>query len=276
MKNFLLTLTVVITLSLGIFAQANLETIKDETSGYSFKIPENWSGEKANGGVVLVNKAKTANIVVKPHNYKDFDSMIQTEGGIEKDGFTQVGKTSSFAGGAKHFRAYKNANGQAVIVDTIFMVSEYGGGVIVAAISTNEQSAEVGFNGAVEVVKTMSFTKPKQSPQSSNLKSLFSGKKLTYFYTGNGYSESRKIWLCSSGAYISRSESSSNSQIGTGATASSSQGTWTIKEAGTSVFLILNSNKGEFSQFEISKRQASNEIGLNGKRFFVENHNDCN
>lgn len=276
MKTFLLLITVVIALSVGILAQSNSETIKDEASGYSFKIPEKWSVTKTNGGAVLVNEAKTANIVVKPHNYKDFDSMIQTEGGIEKDGFTQVGKTSSFAGGGKHFRAYKNANGQSIIVDTIFMVSEYGGGVIVAAISTNQQSAETAFNGAFEVVRTMIFSKPKLSAQSSNLKSLFSGKKLTYFYTGNGYSESRKIWLCPSGTYISRSESSSNSQIGTGATAGSSQGTWTIKETGLSVFLILNSNKGDFNQFEISKRQASNEIGLNGKRFFVESHNECN
>lgn len=275
MRNFLLIILLAISFNGLISAQSN-ETVKDNSNGYSFKIPANWTNEKLDGGSVLVNDEKTANIIVKPHNYKDFNSMIRIEGGIEKDGFKQLGEITSFSGQGKHFRAYKEENKKYVIVDTFFFVSEYGGGVLVLGVSTDAKSAEIALKGALDLGKTLLFYPPKKSAQSSNLKSLFANKKLSYFYRGNGYSESKKIWLCSSGNYISQSESFSNSQLGTGSTAGSSKGTWQVKQSGGSVYLILQSNEGGAGEYEVTTRQASNEIGLNGDRFFVESHNECN
>ena len=144
------------------------------------------------------------------------------------------------------------------------------------ALSTDQKSAEIAFKAAIELGQTLTFFAPKKSAQTSNLRSLFAGKKLSYFYRGNGYSESKKIWLCPSGAYIYKSESFSNSQLGTGSTSSNSRGTWQIKETGISVQLILNRDDGGVGEYEVSAREASNEIGLNGDRFFVENSNECN
>ena len=50
-------------------------------------------------------------------------------------------------------------------------------------------------------------------------------------------------------------------------------GTWTISPNGAK--LILSFQNGGTVEYQISKRQASNEIGLNGKRFFVQSQDKC-
>lgn len=276
MKNIIFVFLVIICLSVSTFAQSNSKTFKDDENGFSFKIPANWTNEKVNGGAVLIDDDKTANIIVKTHRYNDLNTMLKDQGGIEQDGFKKVGEIESFAKNGKFFRAFKEANNQRLIVDTFFLVSEYGGGVIILAASTDLKSAETAFNGASEIIKTLTFFSPKSTPQNSALSSRFANKKLSYFYRGNGYSESKRIWLCGSGTFISKSESFSSSQIGTGSTAGTTEGTWQVKQSGNSVYLILQSNKGGVGEYEVTARQASNEIGLNGDRFFVENHNECN
>lgn len=275
MKKLFSAILAIVILQMGIIAQTK-EPVKDDANGFSFNVPANWSNQQLSGGSVLVNPEKTASIIVKTHRYNDLNSMLKAQGGIEQDGFKLLGEIASFGDNGKFFRAYKEANNQQLIIDTFFLVSEYGGGVIILAASTDVKSAETAFKGAAELIKTLNFYRPKQAAQNSNLKNLFANKKLSYFYRGNGYSESRKIWLCSSGTYLSRSESFSNSQLGTGSTASSSEGTWQVKQSGGSVYLILQSNEGGVGEYEVSAREASNEIGLNGKRFFVEDYDECN
>lgn len=276
MKKILLIFLMTFCLSISAFAQSNSKTFKDDENGFSYKIPSDWTNEKVNGGAVLVDNNKTANIIIKTHRYNDLDTMLKDQGGIEQDGFKKVGEIESFAKNGKFFRAFKEANNQRLIVDTFFLTSEYGGGVIILAASTDFKSAETAFKGAAEIIKSLTFYSPKPSSQNSSLRSRFANKKLTYFYRGNGYSESKRIWLCGSGSYISKSESFSSSQIGTGSTASTTEGTWQIKQSGSSVYLILQSNKGGVGEYEVTARQASNEIGLNGDRFFVESQNECN
>lgn len=276
MKKKLLIFLAIFCLSISNFAQSSSEIVKDDENGFSFRVPAKWLNEKVSGGAVLVDDDKTANIIIKTHRYNDLNTMLKDQGGIEQDGFKKVGEIESFAKNGKFFRAYKEANNQRLIVDTFFLTSEYGGGVIILAASTDLKSAETAFNGAAEIIKTLTFYSPKPSPQNSNLRSRFANKKLSYFYRGNGYSESKRIWLCGSGTYISKSESFSSSQIGTGSTAGTTEGTWQVKQSGSSVYLILQSNKGGVGEYEVTARQASNEIGLNGDRFFVENHNECN
>ena len=92
------------------------------------------------------------------------------------------------------------------------------------------------------------------------------GKHLVYLYTGNGYSERKDLYLLASGAFVTRADASSLSMNGSGVTASNADGTWTVSGDGR---LVLRFNNGNVSSMTIAPGKASNEVLLNGMRFFV-------
>jgi hypothetical protein len=276
-RNFLTAFPAIIFFGLSVLAQGGVQSnvVRDAASGLSFVIPAGWTSEEADGGFILTSDAKTAKIVVKAHSYNDFESFVEAEVDLEKSGFKQSGPVYDLGGGNRSVRVYKTANGKNIIIDTIFLLSANGGGAIVMSLTTDAETAKQSLNAAVGVVKSLRFGRPQPAPQNSGVQAAFGGKKLSYFYTGNGYSENRTIWLCASGAYFSKSESVSLSALGSGATSGGDQGTWQIQQRGGAAVLILRSQRGGQGEYEISRRQANNEIGLNGKRYFVETHNEC-
>lgn len=285
MKKFAAAFPAIILLSLSILAQVGgsgsgqTNFVSDAASGLSFSVPALWSSAESDGGYVLMNRAKTASIVVKAHAYNDFESFVEAEIDAQSDQFRQLTKVYDLGNGSRHVRVSKAYNGRNFIIDAFFLAANGKGGAIVLSLATDPATANQVFPAAAEVVKSLKFSRPQQqsspAPQNSALQASFAGKKLSYYYTGNGYSENRTIWLCASGAYFSKSESISISALGSGSTSGGDQGTWQVRQSGGTTYLILYSQKGGQGQYEISARQASNEIGLNGKRYFVETHNEC-
>jgi hypothetical protein len=175
-----------------------------------------------------------------------------------------------------HDRVGKIENGKALILDVVLSLSKFDGGVLIVGVSTDEASADVAVKGVAAVVATLKYFAVKKTPQDTATQNAFGGKKLRYLTSGNGYRESRTIWLCKSGAFASQLESGSFSSLGTGSTSSSDKGTWQVKKVGSSITLTLRSQDGGQIEYQVTVRQASNEIGLNGNRYFVEQHNECN
>ena len=280
MKNLLVGLFAIIFINLAIQAQGNStanQIVRDSEKGFSFSVPSKWTKQTADGSYVLLNSAKTASIVVKPHNYNDFESFVRAEINLERDGFTQAGEVRDLGNGGRMFRIFKPNGNKNVIVDTFFMLSAYQGGILIVSLSADEEVANNAYQAASQVANSMQFSRPVQSQQSSNYQTAFAGKKLSFYHTANGYSERRVIYLCPSGSYFSTSESSSLSGLGSAATSSSDQGTWKVQSSGNSVNLLLTSGRGNGQRnFSVTARQAGNEIGLNGNRYFVQTHNECN
>lgn len=278
MKNLSVTFLAIIIFSISIYAQgsSDSELIRDTESGYSFNAPEDWKNQKIDGGYVFTNSSETANIVVKPHNYEDFDSFVKAEVNLEVSGYKLAGQIRDLGNGGKFARVYKPSGNKYTIIDAFFLLSPYQGGVLILTVTNDETTANAVYEVATDMVKSVKYSRPQQSEQSTNIQTAFAGKKLSYFYTGNGYSENRTIWLCPSGTYYSKSESLSSSSIGSGSTYSEDAGTWQVQSNGGSVNLILNSQRGKGQRnFTVTARQASNEIGLNNARYFVETHNQC-
>ncbi len=134
--------------------------------------------------------------------------------------------------------------------------------------------ANTAFQKALEISKTARFSKPQQSEAASEWQNFLRGKHLLYLYTANGFSTRKDIYLCSNGTFRSNSGDSSISINGTVATSGNSSGTWRVSSAG-GARLILNFNSGGVAEYELSTRQASNEIGLNGARYFVKSDSGC-
>ena len=276
MKSILIQTAVVL---LFMFISANFSSaqvkkrLNDVNNGYSFLPPDGFESKQNEEGFALVNKAQTVILIIKAHNYSNFQQFAN-DANLEKDGFALVGKIQDFGENGKAFRASKqNAQGT-LIADTFVSFSSYSGGVLVVALS-DAQNAENGFQKGLEISKSLNFSKPTATAGNNQLENAFRGKHLLYLYTTSGFSERTDIYLCSSEAFIFKVNSSSLSANGSGAVGGNSDGKWRISSSGNNASLILQFNNGSTRQYSISARQASNEIGLNGKRFFVQNHNQC-
>jgi hypothetical protein len=109
----------------------------------------------------------------------------------------------------------------------------------------------------------------------SDWKREFGGKKLTFVKTSGSIGDRVDIWFCDSGEYAKRTEF--NGFSGGGGDSFSmagedfEQGRWTI-EAGV---LILKSNNGEQSSYDISQGNDANVIRLNGKSYLATRHQEC-
>jgi hypothetical protein len=274
----IITVLIVI-LVCGVLVNAQTFTpknVKNTADGYSFIVPTDWVNQEANVGYILTNNAKTANIIVKTHNYKTYAEFSKGDGAFERDGYKKLVETGDLDNGKTHDRVGKIENGKALILDVVLSLSKFDGGVLIIGVSTDEASADAAIRGIVEVVASLEYFAVKKTPPDTATQNAFGGKKLRFLQSGNGYRESRTIWLCKSGAFASQVESGSFSSLGTGSTSSSDKGTWQVKKVGSSITLILRSQDGGQIEYQVTARQASNEIGLNGNLYFIEQHNECN
>lgn len=247
--------------------------LKDAASGYSFSLSSDFESKQSEEGFVAANSKKTVLFVIKPHNFQDFQKFAD-QANLGKDGFSIVGKIQDLDKQNRTFRASKQTPQGLLVTDTFVLFSPFGGGLLIVAFSdaANSQNA---FEQGLKISKSVVFSKPVASELVSQLQNLFRGKHLLYLYTASGFSERTDIYLCPSGSFIYRTDSSSLSANGSGITAANADGNWKIVTLGSNASLFLQFNNGTIREYKISKRQANNEIGLNGNRYFVQNHNVC-
>ncbi len=263
----------ILTLAASGFSQPKQteKRLSDTSGGYSFAAPTGFDSSQNEEGFGLVNTEKTVVIAVKNHNFKSFQEFSE-QSNLEKDGFSLVGKVQDFGDKGKTFLVAKQTAQGILLADTFVLFSPYGGGALIVSFS-DKANNQKGFQAAMQIAKSVTFAKPQTSEAANQWQTFLSGKHLTYLYTASGFSERTDIYLCSSGEFSYRSDSSSLSNNGSGVVGANSVGNWKISPSGTS--LILQFSNGAAREYKISRRQASNEIGLNGNRYFVQPQNEC-
>lgn len=253
------------------------QKLTDAASGYDFVVPAGWKSQQSDEGFGLVNAAQTIVIAVKTHNYASFEAFA-AEANLERDGLELVGKVQDLSGGGKVFRTVKRTPQGTVVIDTSVLFSPHGGGVAVVALSS-ETNAEEAFKKSVQIAQTVRFFKPQESDVATQWQKALSGKHLLYLYTASGYTERKDIYLCASGAFYQGSNAGGFNQNDSGdgsfGAHSGKSGTWKVSARG-GLKLILQFQNGATAEYTITRRQASNEVGLNGQRFFVQTQNKCN
>ncbi|MBX7171176.1 MAG: hypothetical protein K1X72_09470 [Pyrinomonadaceae bacterium] len=109
----------------------------------------------------------------------------------------------------------------------------------------------------------------------SDWKQELHGKKLTMAKTSGSISDRIDIWFCGSGEYARKTQFSGYSGGGYGDFSMANEnvelGNWGV-ESGT---LILQSEKGETTEYSISQGMDNNVIKLNGTGYLVTTHNEC-
>jgi hypothetical protein len=232
-------------------------------AGFSTSAPADFQLTHDATKAVAVNAQKTIMVVVTNHNYSNFESFC-AGAQLAKDGFAVVGEVRNLNATDRSFRAARPTETGYVLADTFVSFSPYGGGSLIVAIS-DERNADAAYLTAHQMASQLSFSRPQIDTLWNQ---ALSGKHLVYLYTGNGYSERQDLFLHSNGTFQRRNDASSASQNGTGALAGGAQGTWQILSGGQ---LVLRGQDGSLSQVQLSQGNASNEIRLNGRRFFVLN-----
>lgn len=245
--------------------------LSDASGGYSFIAPLGFESKQSEEGFGLVNTEKTVVIAVKNHNFNSFEEFA-AQSSLEKDGFSLVGKVQDYGEKGKTFLVAKQTPQGSLMADTFVLFSPFGGGTLVVAFS-DKQNNQKGFQGALKIAQSVSFTKPQTSETANQWQTFLRGKHLLYLYSASGFSERTDIYLCSSGEFVYQSDSSSLSNNGSGAVGANSDGTWKTSASGDS--LILQFRNGTMREYKLSRRAVSSEIGLNGNRYFVQTQNAC-
>ncbi len=253
------------------FAQEGGTRLTDISGSYSFAVPSGWNSNANEEGFALVNLQKTLVLAIKDHNYDSF-AAFAADANLERDGLELIGTPREITGGAAFTTTKKTPKGT-IYINTCVLFSPHGGGMVIVALSNQADSAAASASG-LSVAESVRFSKSQETAVG---RSELSGKHLLYMYTGNGYSERKDIYLCASGGFYHSSNlggftpnDSDGSSFGS---QHSKHGTWKISANGAK--LILNFQNGGTTQYNISKRPATNEIGLNGQRFFVQSQNVC-
>lgn len=246
-------------------------------------VPADMKVRQDAGSTVVTDAAERIVIVVKSHSYRTFEAFAQ-EADLEKDGFQMVGEVQSLGGQDHCFRAARTTDEGYLIADTFVRFSPSGGGAVVVAFS-KESDAAAAYQKGLAITRRIQFkrgsaTRTAGGGTSGRASSgttghaggshpyaaALRGKHLVYLYTGNGYSERKDLYLLANGAFITRADASSLSMNGSGVTASNADGTWQVTADGQ---LEMRGNDGSVVRLTIAPGRASNEVLLNGTRFFI-------
>lgn len=253
----------------------------DPFGGYFFNGPAGWQAQQQNGGYGFSKSGQKTILTISPHNYNSM-SAVQNDAKDVQEPQSNTYLTAQFepysdTGAWVLFRG--KIQNQPYIIASIALLSPHGGGVNITAVApTNEYNTAL-----TEVLRTISntvvFSKPQTSPLSNQWKAKLGGKELLYLNTSNGLSDKLSIQLCTNGQFSKKDDSSYSSQNFSSdfnyAGRAGGEGRWEIIARNNAPVLVLKANDGQVFQYEITLRQASNELGLNGKRYFVRQSQQC-
>lgn len=256
------------------FAQGGAaERLSDAAAGFSFVPPSGWTGNRAEDGFSFVNQDKTILLVVRSHRYNTFEAAVRD---TKLDADTKIlVEPQDLRNGGKFVRLAKQTSEGLAVVDIFVLFSQNGGGVTIIGLS-DEKNASDSLNATASIAKSIEFTKPQMPVASSSTwESVLSGKHLLYLYSGNGYFEEKHFYLCASGVFLQKTGEGGFSPGDVDGPSFGARGgrrgTWTV----SGDTLVLRFQDGSVGQFTLTRRQASNEVGLNGKRYFIENQSVC-
>ncbi len=254
------------------------QRLGDQAAGYSFTAPSGWKFNKGEGGFAMVDPAETVIVSVRAHSYNNFQAAIRD---TNLEGFQIAGEPQDLKNGGKAVRVTKkNVNGLGV-VDFFVLFSPNGGGVVVMVLSDSRDSV-AAFNAGLNISNSVAFARtqqagvpPRQEGNATGWQAAFAGKHLLYMYSGNGYFEEKHIYLCRDGSFLQKTGTGGytpgNSDGGSFAGRGGHRGTWSVNGS----TLVLQFQDGDVGRYTITQRSARNEVGLNGRRYFVQSNAGC-
>lgn len=255
--------------------------IADPYSGYAFQTPSAWKSQEQGGGFVLNKVGTEVAMSVSPHEYKSLAEMrAQVLDANDPASNTYLkAQTQAYGSNGLFIRFDGTAQGKAVVIEMISLLSPNGGGVTIAATGVKDQYGAEYTSLIKSVANSVQFSKPQTSSLAEQWKQKIKGKRLDYYYTGNGMADHYIIHICSEGTFVYKNDNSYSSNNAytdfSYASAGADAGKWQVVAKGAQPTLILRFNDGRVWEYPLSPGKAGNEILLNGKRYFVQAGTMC-
>ncbi|WP_273211604.1 hypothetical protein [Runella zeae] len=255
--------------------------LRDANVGYAFNAPAGWQVKQENGNYGFTRVGEDVVLAVVPHGYNSVQTLMashQDANDPKNNTYLKASKQTYGSQGA-WLGWDGTANGQAVSLQTIALVSPYGGGVSVLLIAPKNVYRAEHRTILQSIANSVTFTKPQVSPLAEQWKSRIAGRQLLYFYTASGFSEKQSYDFCSDGTFaMNVDNSASSSDFGgsfSAATQGGNAGTWRVMAQGNQAVLMLMLRDGGTRQFTLAN--TSNGVGmlLNGKKFLSQASSRC-
>lgn len=255
--------------------------LRDANVGYAFNAPAGWQVKQENGNYGFTRAGEDVVLAVVPHGYNSVQTIMASHQDASDPKNNTYLKASKQAYGSQGawLGWDGTANGQAVSLQTIALVSPYGGGVSVLLIAPKNAYQAEHRTILQSIANSVTFTKPQVSPLAEQWKSRIAGRQLLYFYTASGFSEKQSYDFCSDGTFaMNVDNSASSSDFGgsfSAATQGGNAGTWRVVTQGSQAVLMLMLRDGGTRQFTLAN--TSNGVGmlLNGKKFLSQASSRC-
>lgn len=255
--------------------------LRDANVGYAFNAPAGWQVKQENGNYGFTRAGEDVVLAVVPHGYNSVQTIMashQDASDPKNDTYLKASKQTYGNQGA--WLVWDGTtNGQAVTIQTIALVSPYGGGASVLLIAPKNVYRAEHRTILQSIANSVTFTKPQVSPLAEQWKSRIAGRQLLYFYTASGFSEKQSYDFCSDGTFaMNVDNSASSSDFGgsfSAATQGGNAGTWRVVTQGNQAVLMLMLRDGGTRQFTLAN--TSNGVGmlLNGKKFLSQASSRC-
>lgn len=147
------------------------------------------------------------------------------------------------------------------------LVGDHGTGIYLIAAFTEPRRGV--FESALDaVLASVTFEAPVEETPSGISAEALSGRKITRFFHGSGYSEQESLYLCGSGNFYRNAESGGFGWNASGAFQSKDAGTWAVEEGS----LVLRYGDGSVATYGIEI--DGSKLLLDGTRWFRE-PTDC-
>jgi hypothetical protein len=262
-------------------ATASGTRIKDPYGSYSFQTPSSdWVQTAENGGFQLKKNGESAQLGITAHPYGSLEEIRKNAVDVydASSNTSLKAQVSRYGDKGLFIRFVGTVQGNEVAIETISLLSPNGGGVHVVGATQGNALPEANREALKSVANSVQFLKPMLAPIAVEWQQRIQGKQLLYLYTGNGFSEKATIDLCPSGAFYYTGDGSYTSggyaQFSY-AGQEANEGIWKVWVKNGQPVLVLFFNNNTITEYALSKRQAENEIGLNGKRYFVQGTSAC-
>ena len=258
--------------------------VGDDAWGFRFVPPQGWVSQKNASGIILGHNTVAGMIIVFPHT----STSMQQMQGLMMQGIQEEGSSLTPVGGMRAFNSntlvgdYSGVvNGQQVNAKGYGVLSPYGGGAFILAMSTPDKMSNALTGAAQQIATTMRYVRPTSG--SSDLVQFFSGVWVT-----SSTNTHTKVYLYPDGTWSDHYEASysgnySNSGGNTGSWgaggAQNSRGRWRVsgnRDQGQ-LILIYPNGEQEAYQYQVHVENGQkyySEYYFNGTLFHRQNKYD--
>ncbi len=260
--------------------------INNTELGFSFIIPEDWTGYKASSGFAITSSKIGGVILVISHNVSSISEIEKEANNGFKIGentllnpIRNVQKVSDSVVVGMYTGVIDSKSAKALIIG---MVNPHGNGITILCTANTNLFSEDLMRAGLSTMESVAFHNPKKqtstikiSDAPSEQSRIFKDCRLTYMESystsGGGYSNRTTIDLCAKGYFIHSSVNhismDTGGSSGYGGNNKKGSGTWLLLKKQQQLILELTFHNGEIYEYYVTIDENEKTF-LNGQRYF--------